>query len=510
VTHGRFRRRGVWVALAAALATTLVGGWVRAAAGGTQRTVDETYPVPPGGTYTIAGRGFGHGHGMSQWGAYGAAKVADLSSNQILHFYYPNTTLATEPATQNVRVLLSTVAAAQRGHVDFDPAAGLQVTPSGATPQVLPTSSSTGQPIDLWRVRRSAGVLSLRAHWSGAWHDFGAALGTSVAISDTAALIGVVEPVGNATKTVRYRGAVDAEIESGSLEAVNDVPIESYIQGVVPAEMPPTWSAAALEAQAVAARTYAWRGVAHPKTPWADLYGDTRDQAYGGYDAETAAADAAVHDTAGEVIVDSTGAAILAQYFAADGGWTVSGGTPYLPAQHDPYDGTVPNDAHSWTAQIAASAIAAAYPAVGTLRRLVITGRDGHGVWGGRVTTIQVVGSSSTQTVSGSDFQLALGLRSPWFRPTPPPGPPLQVAASSTGPSVTVSWKPPAAAAGAAPVTGYKVSLSPGGRTTKVDASTAQAVFSGVPPGSYTASVMATSAAGNGPAATAAVTVKAV
>jgi len=67
--------------------------------------------VPPGGGYTIHGLGFGHGHGMSQWGAYGAAKVGQLSANQILHFYYPHTFLATRSTKRQIRVLLSVVAA---------------------------------------------------------------------------------------------------------------------------------------------------------------------------------------------------------------------------------------------------------------------------------------------------------------------------------------------------------------------------------------------------------------
>ncbi|MGN6472934.1 MAG: SpoIID/LytB domain-containing protein [Mycobacteriales bacterium] len=471
---------------------------------------NEVYSVPASGVFTIQGRGFGHAHGLSQWGAYGAAKVADLSSNQILHFYYPHTTLATNSVTQQVRVLLTAAAAPSKGYLEFTPADGLTVTPANGTAQLLPTRTAAGDAIDSWRLRKSANTISLRAHSTKGWSVVTADVGPSATVSDTSALIAVVEPNGASTKTIRYRGDIVAELQSGSLQAVNEVLVESYLRSVVPSEMPHTWTAAALQAQAVAARTYAWRAIASPKASWYDLDGDTRDQAYGGLGAESAETDAAIHDTAGEVIVDSTGAAIFAQYSAADGGWTVSGGQPYLPSKRDPYDGEVPNNAHAWSTTVAATAIESAYPSIGTLRQLVITGRDGHGAWGGRVTSMSVVGSGGTKTLSGTDFQIAFGLRSAWFRPTPPPGPPTAVAATAKSHIVTVTWKAPAPVSGAAAVTGYRVALSPGKHVASTDASTLTASFTSIPAGSYTASVSAKSAAGRGPAGSATVTVKAL
>lgn len=494
-----------------ALAVAVVGSTltpVAARGDTTPPTVNEVYPVPPSGTYTIQGRGFGHGHGMSQWGAYGAAKVADLSSNQILHFYYPHTTLATDPVTQEIRVLLTAVDAPGTGYLEFDPAAGLTVAPSTGASEALPSQTARGDAIDLWRLQKSGGTVSLRAHSSKGWSTVTPDLGPTATLSDPAAVIAVVVPSGSATRTVSYRGELVAELQSANLQVVNDVLVESYLRSVVPSEMPQSWTAAALQAQAVAARTYAWRAIASPKAAWYDIDGDTRDQAYGGVGAESTRTDAAIHDTAGEVIVDSSGAAILAQYFAADGGWTVSGGQPYLPAKRDPYDGEVPNGSHAWSTTLAASAIAAAYPSVGTLQQLIITGRDGHGAWGGRVTSMSLVGSAGTKTLTGTAFQLALGLRSAWFRPTPQPGPPTAVAASANSTTVTVTWKAPQPVAGAAAVTGYRVALSPGKHLVTTDASTLTASFTNLKPGEYTASVAARSGAGRGPAATATVTLK--
>ncbi|HWC34826.1 MAG TPA: SpoIID/LytB domain-containing protein [Mycobacteriales bacterium] len=499
-------RRLVVLIAAATVGAALVPAAARG--DGSPPALNEAYPVPPGGVYTIQGRGFGHGHGLSQWGAYGAAKVADLSSNQILHFYYPHTTLATEPVTQQVRVLLTAAAAPAHRYLEVEPADGLTLTPQAGDATVLPTQTDAGDAIDLWRLRKTAGTVSLQAHSVKGWSVMTPDVGTSATLSDPDALIGVVEPNGAATKTVRYRGTLAAQLQSGSFQVVDDVLVESYLRSVVPAEMPSTWTPAALQAQAVAARTYTWHAIASPKASWYDIDGDTRDQAYGGFGAETPKTDAAIHDTAGEVIVDGTGAAIFAQYFSADGGWTVSGGQPYLPAKHDPYDGEVPNSSHLWSTTVSADAIASAYPSVGTVQQLVITGRDGHGAWGGRVTALSVVGSAGTKTLTGSAFAAAFGLRSEWFRPTPAPGPPTAVAATAKAHTVTVTWKAPTPIAGAAAVTGYRIALAPGRHVVSGDATTLTASFSKIATGDYTASVAAKSAAGRGPAASDAVRVK--
>jgi SpoIID/LytB domain protein len=463
----------------------------------------EIYPVPSGGVFTFHGRGFGHGHGMSQWGAYGAAKVYHLSTNQILHFYYPHTTLATRSTMRTIRVLLTAADAPGRGYLQVNPAAGLAVTVGAAEPRVLPTKNDAHQAITGWRLLRSGTAVHLRDEAAGKWHMF-ASVGRGATFTDAASVIPVVEPSGVAS----YRGAMVAELESGALEAVNDVNLELYLQGVVPAEMSSSWPVAALQAQAVAARTYARRGIGHPKASWYDADGDTRDQAYDGVSVEARRSTNAIKATAGEIIVDSSDRAILAQYAAADGGWTVSGGETYLPAKHDPYDGAVPNSAHVWTTSVSAADLVASYPKLGSLTKIEITRRDGDGAWGGRVMALKLVGTKTTVSLSGIDLQFALGLRSPWFRPVPTPGAPTALSAKVAKQTVTATWKAPAAIAGAARVTGYRVTVSPGGHHRQV---TAKALTASVPKlaaGTYTVSVVGLSAAGSGPAAVATVKVK--
>jgi SpoIID/LytB domain protein len=507
----RFARSPRLALAVALLGSTVLGsavpGWARG--GDAAPVLDEVYPVPPSGTFTIRGHGFGHGHGLSQWGAYGAAKVADLSTNQILHFYYPHTTLATKPVTQQLRVLLTAADAPAKGYLELEPQPGLTVTPQDGDAIVLPEKTAAGDPIDHWRLGKAgAGKVELRSHSVKGWEVVDPDVGSYATVSDPDAVISVVEPSGSGSKTIRYRGELVAELPTGPLQVVNVVLMESYLRSVVPSEMPRTWNAAALRAQAVAARTYAWRAVASPKASWFDLDGDTRDQAYGGVGSESAKTDKAVHDTAGEVIVDASGAAIFAQYTSSNGGWTVSGGQAYLPAKRDPYDGAVRNGSHSWSTQVSAAALAAAYPSVGTVRQIVITGRDGHGAWGGRVSSLSVVGSSGTKELSGSAFASGFGLRSVWFRPQPPPGAPTDVAAAAAGDTVTVTWKAPKRIAGSAAVTGYRVKLSPGKHIVKTDDATLTASIADLKTGDYRASVAAKSASGRGDSASAAVTLK--
>lgn len=461
------------------------------------RTLDETYPVPPDGTYSFHGRGFGHGHGLSQWGAYGAASVGHLSANQILHFYYPHTSLATRPTTRSIRVLLTAASAPSRGYVQVEPAPGLAVTPvGGGDPMTLPTETATGAPIDRWRLQLDGTTVDLCDRANGHWHTNTAIAGGGE-FTDTAAKIVVDLPGRHMT----FRGAVIGAVEAGHMEAVNLVNVELYLRGVVPSEMPSSWSPAALQSQAVAARTYATRDLHHPKASWFDVFGDTRDQAYGGVGAETKTTNQAVTATAGEVVVDHDGHPILAQYASADGGWTVSGGVSYLPARKDPYDGAVPNAAHAWVASVSASSLATAYPQIGTLQDLVITGRDGNGLWGGRVTSLELRGSDGTASLAGTDLQFALGLRSPWFRPVPPPAAPSKLTASIEHNSLTASWQPPASVHGAAEPTAYRVKVTPGTHHATLPATARSISVDDLAPGTYTVTVVAESDAGPGPAA---------
>jgi stage II sporulation protein D len=462
----------------------------------------EVYPITPSRDFTLHGRGFGHGHGMSQWGAFGAAEVKHLTGDQIVHFYYPHTRLVTTKGARSIRVDLSAEDSFDTHYVQVAPAKGLAVTYGGSS-HALPRLREHHL-IKGWRLTKASdSTLRLKVLSQQKWHRK-ALVGASASFHDPASEVPVVLP-GDVTRT--YRGSISAVFAAGFLETVNTVRVSKYLLSVVPQEMPSSWSAAALQAQAIAARTYAEHARAHPHASWFDIYGDTRDQAYGGVPAEAASTTAAVQATSGQVLETSGGSVILAQFGAADGGWTASGGVSYLPAKADPYDGLIANSAHAWTTTVSAAAVESIAPAIGSLRDLEVTQRDGHGTWGGRVTGIRLVGSAGSATVDPTTFEFDLGLRSTWWRPIPTPAAPQKLAAKASGRSVTLRWAAPKSVKGAAGVTGYHVTFSPSGKHRTVKASTHSVTVRGLTRGTtYHVTVVARSNAGTGPGATVSVT----
>ncbi len=148
-----------------------------------------------------------------------------------------------------------------------------------------------------------------------------------------------------------YRGRLRVVHLTGGLEIVNTLPLESYLLGVVPRESPASWPIEALKAQAVAARSYAYRSTGGSGS--FDVYCTTASQMYGGADGETAATNKAVTATKG-IVPTYQGTPIVAYFFSTSGGhtenienvWTSAAPVPYLKGVSDPYDTTSPY--HAW------------------------------------------------------------------------------------------------------------------------------------------------------------------
>ena len=145
-----------------------------------------------------------------------------------------------------------------------------------------------------------------------------------------------------------YRGALVLIPEGGGLRVVNEIPIEEYLYSVVVSEVSPNWHIEALKAQAVAARTYAYYHVRHPRSPGKfDVFDDIRSQVYGGYTKENARVRQAVDQTRGQVLT-SEGRVVLAYFTSNNGGTTADPaaifGTalPYLKSNPDEYSTTQP------------------------------------------------------------------------------------------------------------------------------------------------------------------------
>ncbi len=365
----------------------------------------ETYWVEPTGDLTISGRGFGHGRGMSQYGAQGAA-LAGLTVWQILDFYYPgtqNTTLGattvrvhiTADTTASVRVL---AVSGLRGRDLGSNAVWTLPVQSTITQWEIRPYGSTQTRLYYYRSGSSTGVL---------WRTLG-----GMAQFEGPAVTRLVMPSGS---SVPYRGTLRAVDRSGGdLDTVNVASIDYYLRGVVPKEAITSWRPAALQAQAVAARTYAASKLGS-HTDY-DLCDTVSCQVYGGYAAEVASTNAAVVATSNRIRTYQ-GRPILAEFSSSNGGYTNPSSVPYQVGKADPYDGRAGNgNPHtSWTLSVSRATAQARF-GVGTIKQISVLSRNGLGTWGGRVLTLRVVGTAGTKTFTGDQVRTMLGLKSTWVR----------------------------------------------------------------------------------------------
>jgi stage II sporulation protein D len=195
---------------------------------------------------------------------------------------------------------------------------------------------------------------------------------------------------------------------------VRKIPLEAYVRGVVANEMSPSWPAAALEAQAVASRTYAL--TAHAGEGAFDVYSDARSQVYRGHSAETPASNRAVKATAGQVVTYA-GRPAITYFFASSGGMTESvqyafpgsAPEPWLRAVPDPFD-TGP--LHSWSTSLSFAAAARALHGLvrGSFRGIEVLRRG----YSPRIVSAAVLGSRGATTVSGEELAARLGLYDTW------------------------------------------------------------------------------------------------
>jgi stage II sporulation protein D len=396
--------------LAGALAVVLaVAGTVPAAAvpGASVRALRaqqaaQTWEVPRTARFAVLGHGYGHGHGMSQYGAEGAARQG-LGARDIVSFYYPGTQLGR--AGRRVRVLVS---ADTSDDVVVRPRSGLRAR-SVATGRLweLPDNGATR-----WRLRVGRDGTTRLSYLAGRWRRFASFAGEGE-FHASGAPVTLVTPSGQTAYRGRLRAAAPSR-GSRARDTVNVVALETYLRGVVPLEIPASWSPAAVQAQAIAARTYAAYERQHPRAAHYQLCDTTSCQVYGGASAEQPGSDAAIRATR-RVALTYEGRPAFTQFSSSSGGWTSAGSAPYLVAQHDPYDGWPGNGVHDWRVPVTDATFERAYPGIGDLRRISITARDGNGEWGGRVRRMTLDGSKGSVTVSGDDLRWALGLRSTWF-----------------------------------------------------------------------------------------------
>jgi stage II sporulation protein D len=454
--------RGVhWLRRAVCLAVLI-------AAGGVVATPPAAAAVP---VLVLDGTGWGHGVGLSQWGAEHLARTG-RSAHQILATFYPGVQLGEATGTMRVAVhkpsvSTTTLTFPQGGEVRSAPsgaqAAGfpvrvgpggrVRITYDGAyrvTPLV--TGQSTARVTAYQQEPCSLVVLcptttttppsttpttasptsTTRPSDGGGGGGGGGGTPTTAPPSRAGTTASSSKPVlavpagGGVTRVDdrgrTYRGAVEANA-GGGLRLINIVGIEDYLRGM--AEVPSTWPAAAVQAQTVAARTYALRAM----QAGGEICDDARCQVYVGATAESPGQNAAVAATSKRVI--TFGGKLAAAVYSAEAGGVSANehegfGTPdstypYLKNVTYDIDNPLP-----WKLVVGLDEVARRFGYPGSVDAVRVSEAGPSA----RALAVTLDGSAGPRTVDGRGFARSLGLRSTRFTaalgtadgtPLPPP-----------------------------------------------------------------------------------------
>jgi len=410
------RLRAVLAALAAALllATGLVVLAPAAPAGAQQGPT----------TMTFTGRGWGHGRGMSQWGAQGYATRSGWSYTRILDHYYGGTRMGTVGEAKGVGVsnieavkvrligqdAKATTVAIDTGSLRIEGNRGLRqggfkavrLTQLGTTLQVEAAGGCGGP----WTVVNGGGNEEIK-----------------VLRESGDDLLRLCRADGGSTW---YPGTISAIALGGGQRTINTAAMEDVLRGIVPRESPSSWDLDALKAQAVAARSYALAGDGR-HLPYAETCDTILCQVYAGWfqataggskTATTAAStDQAIRETAYQIRIFTSGAnagrVARTEFSSSSGGYTAGGTFPAVPDEGDSL-----SPRHTWRLTVDMSRVESAHGGGQRLTEVAVTSRNGLGADGGRVKTVRLrFADGRSAEISGDRLRSLTGLYSDWFTP---------------------------------------------------------------------------------------------
>ena len=413
----------------------LIGG-----AAATSRSLIAPFPAPNVG---FVGFGNGSGLGMGQWGAFGYAALDHEPYRWILAHYYVGTTLSSSDNLTSTDPTISVdlnendgdaVVVTSESQFSFG---GYTFLGGQAVRAVLSRST--------WTLSDAAGCSSTK--WTPVASRVVNPIAAPSSVQPSVALNQVLTICEHDGFDLPVSGTVEAYDSPHGAVTLSILPIEEYVRSVISAEVSWSWGLfggsdgspqghawgfQALEAQAVATRSYVAAEIA--SGGWASYATacDSDCQSYPGMANENPMLNAAVTDTAGQILeqpgttsttsttsttgttgttstTSTPGTPVFADYSASSGGYTVSGQFPSVVDRGDSVciksSYYTCNPCHKWMASVPASAIEKAFPSVGTLAAVEVTQRNGLGPLGGRVETVEIVGTTGFE-VSVSAYAL--------------------------------------------------------------------------------------------------------
>ena len=402
-------------------------------------------------SFTFRVRGYGHGLGMSQYGAKGFAD-AGYHYTAILRHYYgsagtdPRTQVVTTPTPEPMRDVNLDAAAISNAGGFTKTTWTIRPGRTGVRLVVSTSPTEVYYAVDGWSTFTASGNSITWRRPDGSTQVF---TGKTVSVWSEAGsppLTQVLEGTGQYNhQYVRFRGQLRLTAQDSKIKLINRLKMNEYLYGVVPRESPASWPMEALKAQAVAARAYSWT------SPRTELYTTTSDQVYGGHSRgenreqpvewhENSRTNAAVDLTKG-VVVTYDGVMVRTFFFSTSGGHTEnsenvwSSSLAYIRGVPDPYEILAGSPRHTWIEQTyLASDVRSRLIAQGLPQRTTSDGGvvpaeiidinvTARGV-SGRPTRIELVASDGWKGViqgsTGLDsFKRAFGWGDRWFLVNP-------------------------------------------------------------------------------------------
>ena len=399
----------------------------------------QTAAIP---TFTLRGVGWGHGVGMSQNGAMQMSREGH-NFRQILRHYFTGVTVETRTPPRNVRVNLDR-GMGTRSSWRIGPATGQAASRMSINGSTVVNGASAP-----FTFRVVGGNIEIRDRNNQVVNYTGSRTSVALRPDTSPSVLTVLDTTGSlTTQPTRYRSRLQVEVVNGRLRLVNILSMQRYLYGVVPREIPSgvvnTTTRlnifAAIQAQAVAARTYAMPFVTADR-----IIGPTvAHQVYGGHSrfANEAAwrngtgitlleafnSNTAV-DTTNNMVIMSGGQIRVAYYSACNGNRTANSEDvwmarlPHLRSVSDPFCGRSGHAGHSWTVRLTGMELAdrlrrnnASVPS-GAGRTVYVRSLSRDVATGGWVRTLTVNWSNGSRTRIGNadNVRIRLGLRSSNF-----------------------------------------------------------------------------------------------